>query len=145
MPLSGDYEPSPWEAVRAQVELYERSGGAEGNTMLGRPVVVLTTVGSTSGKLRKTPLMRVEHDGRYAVVASLGGAPEHPSWYHNVVADPHVELQDGATRRDYRARELAGEEREEWWARAVEAFPQYDDYRHKTERVIPVFILEPVD
>lgn len=144
MPLTGKYEPSPWEPVREQVELYERTGGAEGNTMLDRPVVILTTVGASSGKLRKTPLMRVEHDGRYAVVASMGGAPEHPAWYRNVVADPHVELQDGAVRRDYRARELAGEEREEWWARAVEAFPQYDDYRRKTERVIPVLLLEPL-
>lgn len=145
MPLTGEYEPSPWEPVREQVELYERTGGAEGNTMLGRPVVILTTVGAGSGKLRKTPLMRVEHGDRYAVVASMGGAPEHPSWYHNVVAHPHVELQDGPTRRDYHGRELAGEEREVWWARAVEAFGQYDDYRRKTERVIPVFVLEPTD
>jgi F420H(2)-dependent quinone reductase len=113
--------------------------------MLGRTVVILTTVGASSGKLRKTPLMRVEHDCRYVVVASLGGAPQHPTWYHNVVANPHVELQDGPTRRDYRARELDGAEREEWWERAVEAFPQYDDYRRKTERVIPLFLLEPID
>ena len=145
MPLTGEYEPSPWDPVAEQVELYERSGGAEGNEMLGLPVIILTTVGATSGKIRKTPLMRVEHGGRYAVVASMGGAPEHPSWYHNVVANPHVELQDGPTRRDYRARELSGEAREEWWARSVEAFPQYDDYRKKTDRVIPVFVLEPLD
>ena len=144
MTSTGEYEPSPWEPVREQVELYERSGGAEGNTMLGLPVVILTTVGAQSGKVRKTPLMRVEHDGRYLVVASMGGAPEHPSWYHNVVADPHVRLQDGPTPRDYLARELSGQEREEWWARAVKAFPQYDDYRRKTDRVIPVFLLEPV-
>lgn len=142
---AADYAPSPWEPVREQVELYERTGGAEGNLTLGRPVIILTTRGAKSGKIRKTPLMRVEHDGRYAVVASMGGAPEHPSWYHNVVADPHVQLQDGSDRRDYRARELSGQEREEWWARAVEAFPQYADYREKTDRVIPVFLLEPVD
>lgn len=144
MALTADYEPSPWEPVREQVEVYERSGGTEGNTMLGRPVIILTTVGAKSGKVRKTPLMRVEHGGRYAAVASLGGAPEHPLWYHNVVAAPHVQLQDGPTPRDYLARELSGQEREEWWARGVEAFPQYDDYRRKTDRVIPVFVLEPV-
>ncbi|MFF1301340.1 nitroreductase family deazaflavin-dependent oxidoreductase [Streptomyces sp. NPDC058307] len=147
MPLEGEYEPSPTQWVREQVELYESSGGAEGNTLMdtGLPVIVLTTRGAKSGRLRKTPLMRVEHEGRYAVVASLGGAPKHPVWYYNVKADPHVELQDGAVKRDYVAREITGAEKDEWWERAVEAYPPYADYQKKTDRVIPVFVLEPVD
>ncbi len=143
MPLQGEYEPSPAQWVRDQVELYERSGGTEGTTMRGMPVVVLTTRGAKSGKIRKSPLMRVEHDGTYAVVASLGGAPQHPVWYHNVVADPRVELQDGPVRQDMTAREVTGEEKALWWRRAVEAYPDYDDYQRKTDRVIPVFVLEP--
>jgi F420H(2)-dependent quinone reductase len=143
MPLDGEYEPSPAQWVRDQVELYERSGGTEGTTLRGMPVVILTTRGARSGKLRKTPLMRVEHDGRYAVVASLGGAPKHPVWYHNVLADPNVELQDGPVRRDMKARELSGEERAVWWDHAVAAFPDYADYQRKTDREIPVFLLEP--
>ena len=143
MPLTGEYAPSPEQWVRDQVELYERSGGTEGTTMRDKPVIILTTVGARSGKLRKTPLMRVEHRGRYAVVASKGGAPQHPVWYHNLLADPHVELQDGPLRQDMIARELAGAERDEWWARAVEAWPDYADYQTKTERLIPVFVLEP--
>ncbi|MFI6770827.1 nitroreductase family deazaflavin-dependent oxidoreductase [Streptomyces sp. NPDC050355] len=143
MPLQGEYEPSPAQWVRDQVELYERSGGTEGITMRGMPVVVLTTRGAKSGKIRKSPLMRVEHDGTYAVVASLGGAPQHPVWYHNVVADPRVELQDGPVRQDMTAREVTGEEKALWWRRAVEAYPDYDDYQRKTDRVIPVFVLEP--
>lgn len=143
MPLQGEYEPSPAQWVRDQVELYESSGGKEGTTMRGMPVVVLTTRGAKSGKLRKSPLMRVEHDGVYAVVASLGGAPKHPVWYHNVVADPRVELQDGPVRQDMTAREVSGEEKALWWGRAVEAFPDYDDYQKKTARQIPVFVLEP--
>lgn len=144
MPLDGTYEPSTWPAARQQVEQYEASGGAEGHTHLGYPVVILTTTGRTSGNLRKTPVMRVEREGRYALVASMGGAPVHPSWYRNVTAAPLVELQDGAVRRDYRARELAGEERQTWWRRAVEAFPDYETYRQSTSRVIPVLLLEPV-
>ncbi|MCX4750749.1 nitroreductase family deazaflavin-dependent oxidoreductase [Kitasatospora sp. NBC_01287] len=143
MPLSGEYEPSPEQWVRDQVELYESSNGADGTTMRGRPVVVLTSVGARSGKIRKNPLMRVEHDGRYAVVASQGGAPKHPTWYHNLVAHPLVELQDGARRRDMTAREVSGAERELWWDRAVEAWPDYAEYQKKTDRVIPVFVLEP--
>ncbi|MFE1775609.1 nitroreductase family deazaflavin-dependent oxidoreductase [Streptomyces sp. NPDC059008] len=143
MPLQGEYEPSPAQWVRDQVALYESSGGTEGTTMRGMPVVVLTTRGAKSGKIRKSPLMRVEHDGTYAVVASLGGAPQHPVWYHNVVADPRVELQDGPVRRDMTAREVTGEEKALWWRRAVEAYPDYDDYQRKTDRVIPVFVLEP--
>jgi F420H(2)-dependent quinone reductase len=143
MPLTGEYEPSPHQWVRDQVELYEGSHGAEGNTMQGKPIILLTSRGARSGKLRKTPLMRVEHDGRYAIVASKGGAPEHPVWYHNLVADPHVQLQDGATPRDMTARELHGDERAQWWERAVEAWPDYATYQTKTDRLIPVFVLEP--
>ncbi|MBO8193588.1 nitroreductase family deazaflavin-dependent oxidoreductase [Streptomyces oryzae] len=143
MPIDGEYEPSPEQWVRDQVELYERSGGTEGTTMRGMPVVILTTRGAKSGKVRKTPLMRVEHEGTYAVVASLGGAPTHPVWYHNVVADPRVELQDGPVRQDMTAREVTGEEKAVWWKRAVEAFPDYAAYQRKTDREIPVFVLEP--
>ncbi|MCG7524674.1 nitroreductase family deazaflavin-dependent oxidoreductase [Streptomyces sp. OfavH-34-F] len=145
MPLQGEYEPSPEQWVREQVEQYESSGGTEGTTMRGMPVVILTTVGARSGKIRKTPLMRVEHDGRYAVVASQGGAPTHPVWYHNLKADPRAELQDGPERRDMTAREVTGEEKALWWERAVEAFPDYADYQRKTDRQIPVFVLEPAD
>lgn len=143
MPLQGEYEPSPEKFVRDQVELIESSGGTEGTTMRGMPVVVLTTLGAKSGKIRKTPLMRVEHNGTYAVVASLGGSPKHPVWYYNVVADPRVELQDGPLRQDMTAREVTGEERARWWERAVEAYPDYADYQTKTDRQIPVFVLEP--
>jgi len=144
VPLDGEYEPSTTEWVRRQVERYEGSGGTEGTTLRGMPVVVLTSRGAKSGKLRKTPLMRVEHDGRYAVVASQGGAPAHPVWYFNLVAEPHVELQDGPTKSDRTARELTGEEKALWWSRAVAAYPDYADYQKKTDRQIPVFVLEPV-
>ncbi len=145
MPLSGEYEPSPAQWVRDQVEAYESSGGARGNTLrdTGLPVVVVTSVGARSGKLRKTPLMRVEHDGRYALVASKGGAPEHPTWFHNLTAHPQIELQDGPAPRDMTVRLLDGEERDVWWRRAVEAFPTYANYQTKTERTIPVFLAEP--
>lgn len=129
--------------MRDQVELYESSGGTQGTTLRDMPVVVLTTLGARSGKIRKSALMRVEHDGTYAVVASLGGAPKHPVWYHNVIADPRVELQDGPVRQDMIAREVTGDEKAVWWERAVEAFPDYADYQKKTDRVIPVFVLEP--
>ncbi|MFD9814096.1 nitroreductase family deazaflavin-dependent oxidoreductase [Streptomyces sp. NPDC059080] len=145
MPLEGEYEPSPTPWVREQVELIESSGGQQGTTMRGMPVVLLTTRGARSGKLRKTPLMRVEHHGRYAAVASLGGAPRHPVWYHNLVADPRLELQDGPMRQDMTAREVHGAEKAEWWARAVAAFPDYADYQKKTDRTIPVFVLEPAE
>ncbi|EHN78290.1 nitroreductase family deazaflavin-dependent oxidoreductase [Streptomyces coelicoflavus] len=147
MPLDGEYEPSPTQWVREQVELYESSGGTEGTTLrdTGLPVIVLTTRGARSGKVRKTPLMRVEHEGRYAAVASLGGAPKHPVWYFNVISDPRVELQDGPVRRDMTAREVTGAEKAEWWERAVAAFPPYSDYQEKTDREIPVFVLEPAD
>ncbi|MEU4492192.1 nitroreductase family deazaflavin-dependent oxidoreductase [Streptomyces sp. NPDC023998] len=143
MPLEGEYEPSTQKWVRDQVELYESSGGAKGTTLRGMPVIVLTTKGAKSGKIRKSPLMRVEHDGAYAVVASLGGAPKNPVWYYNVVADPQVELQDGPVRQDMTAREVTGDEKALWWKRAVEAYPDYAAYQKKTEREIPVFVLEP--
>ncbi|MGW5641965.1 nitroreductase family deazaflavin-dependent oxidoreductase [Saccharopolyspora sp. NPDC003752] len=143
MPLTGEYEPSPTEWVRNQVEEYEGSGGTRGTTLRGLPVIVLTTKGNKSGKLRKTPLMRVEHDGSYAAVASLGGAPKHPVWYYNVLSNPTVELQDGPMRRDYVAREVTGDEKALWWSRAVAAYPDYADYQEKTSREIPVFVLEP--
>ncbi|MRJ75448.1 nitroreductase family deazaflavin-dependent oxidoreductase [Aeromicrobium sp. SMF47] len=145
MPLTGEYAPSPDKWSREQAELFERTNGAEGNEMQGKPIIVLTTLGAKSGKIRKTPLMRVEHDGEYLVVASKGGAPEHPTWYHNIVNAPLVELQDGPVRKDYTPRELSGEEREVWWERAVEAWPAYADYAEKTDRVIPVFLLTPVE
>ncbi|MEE4495816.1 nitroreductase family deazaflavin-dependent oxidoreductase [Streptomyces sp. NBC_00464] len=145
MPLQGEYEPSPTPWVRDQVEQYESSGGTEGTTMRDMPVIVLTTLGAKSGKIRKTPLMRVEHNGSYAVVASLGGAPKHPVWYHNLTADPRAELQDGPVRQDMTAREVTGDEKALWWERAVAAYPDYADYQEKTDRQIPVLVLEPVD
>ena len=144
MPLSGEYLPSTAEWARTQAETYEASGGSEGNLLRGVPVIVLTTVGAKSGGLRKTALMRVEHEGRYAVVASKGGAPEPPQWYWNIRKNPHVELQDGADKRDYTARELEGAEYDEWWARAAAVWPDYDEYRRKTDRRIQVFVLEPL-
>jgi deazaflavin-dependent oxidoreductase (nitroreductase family) len=142
MPLTGEYEPSPSTWAADQVEKYESSGGTDGTTLNGRPVVILTTRGAKTGKLRKTPLMRVEHDGEYAVVASLGGAPKHPVWYFNVLAHPQVELRDGTEVHDMVARELHGDEKALWWERAVAAFPDYADYQTKTDREIPVFVLE---
>lgn len=138
-----EYEPSPYEYVRDQVARYERSGGTEGNTMRGRPVVILTSRGARSGKIRKTPLMRVEHEGVYALVASQGGAPTHPFWYHNLVADPHVRLQDGPAPKDMAVRLAEGEERRIWWERAVAAWPDYAEYEKRTDRTIPVFLAEP--
>ena len=142
MPLQGEYEPSPEKWVRDQVETIEGSGGTEGNELRGMPVIVLTTKGAKSGKLRKNPLMRVEHDGVYAAVASLGGAPKNPVWYHNVKADPHVELRDATEVWDMTAREIDGAEYDEWWERAVAAYPDYADYKEKTDRKIPLFLLE---
>lgn len=145
MPITGEYAPSPSDWARQQAELYERSGGTEGTTLRDMPVVVLTTLGARSGKVRKTPLMRVEHAGSYAVVASLGGAPKHPVWYFNVLAHPDVELQDGTEKHDYVAREVHGEEKAVWWERAVAAYPPYADYQEKTSREIPVLVLERTD
>jgi deazaflavin-dependent oxidoreductase (nitroreductase family) len=145
MPIEGEYEPSASAWVREQVELYEGSGGTRGTTLrdTGLPVVIVTNRGARSGKVRKTPVMRVEHDGRYAMVASKGGAPDHPLWYHNVRADPRVEVQDGPVKQEMVAREVTGEERAEWWKRAVAAYPPYAEYQEKTSREIPVFVLEP--
>lgn len=143
MPLTGEYAPSPTDWAREQAEKYENSGGTQATTLRGMPVVVLTSRGNKTGKLRKTPLMRVEHEGEYAVVASLGGAPKHPVWYYNLLADPHVELRDGTVTRDYTAREVSGEERALWWERAVAAYPDYAEYQKKTTRQIPVFVLTP--
>jgi deazaflavin-dependent oxidoreductase (nitroreductase family) len=144
MPLSGEYEPSPVDWSRAQADKYIESGGTDGTDLNGMPVILLTTVGAKTGKLRKTPLMRVEHDGEYAVVASLGGAPKNPVWYYNVVKNPRVELQDGPVTRDYQAREVSGDEKAVWWGRAVAAYPDYADYQKKTDREIPLFVLTPV-
>ena len=144
MPLVGEYEPSPSDWAREQAELFEQSGGEKGNTLRGMPIILLTSVGAKSGKLRKTPLMRVEHDGKYAVIASRGGAPTHPVWYYNLKKQPHVELQDGPVKRDYLADEVSGEERDIWWSRAVAAYPDYADYQQKTTRQIPVFVLTPM-
>lgn len=146
MPLTGEYEPSPSDWVREQVELYERTGGREGNTLRdsGIPIAVFTTRGARSGKLRKVPLMRVEHNGVYAMVASMGGAPKNPVWYSNLKADPDaVTVQDGPTAQDARAREISGAERDLWWDRAVAVYPSYADYQRNTDRVIPVFLVEP--
>jgi F420H(2)-dependent quinone reductase len=143
MPLEGDYEPSPWDWVREQVEEYEASDGERANTLLdtGLPVVIITTRGRRSGNIRKVPLMRVEHDGEYALVASLGGAPNNPTWYGNLDADPTaLMIQDGAEPHDFVARELEGDERALWWGRAVEAYPSYAEYQEKTSRTIPVFL-----
>ena len=144
MPLTGEYQPSTSDWAREQADLYEGSGGTEGTTLRGVPVIILTSVGAQSGKLRKTALMRVEHEGEYAVVASLGGAPKHPVWYYNLKAQPHVELQDGPDKRDYLAREVTGDEKALWWERSVAVWPDYANYQTKTTREIPVFVLTPM-
>ncbi len=146
MPLNGEYDPSPWDWVREQVETYERTGGREANTLrdTGMPIIIVTTKGHKSGKIRKTPLMRVEHDGEYALVASKGGSPEHPEWYHNLQADPTaVMIQDGPEPWDAQVREVSGDERATWWERAVEAYPPYAEYQENTDRLIPVFVARP--
>jgi F420H(2)-dependent quinone reductase len=142
-PLQGEYEPSPYGWVRRQVEEYEASGGTRANTLrdTGLPIIVVTHRGHKSGKIRKTPLMRVEHGGEYALVASQGGRPQHPEWYFNLRADPGaVTIQDGPEPFDVTVREVSGEERATWWERAVEAFPPYAEYQEKTDREIPVFV-----
>ncbi len=143
MPISGEYEPSTWEWVRNQVAEYEASGGSRANTLrdTGLPIVIVTTIGHKSGKVRKFPVMRVEHAGEYAIVASKGGAPTHPEWYRNLTAHPAlVEIQDGPEPADYSVRELEGTQREEWWTRAVEAYPPYAEYQERTDRLIPVLL-----
>jgi F420H(2)-dependent quinone reductase len=147
MPLEGEYEPSQWQWVRDQVEEYERSGGQRANTLrdTGLPIIVVTTRGSKTGKIRKFGLMRVEHDGEYALVASKGGAPDHPAWYHNLRADPSlVMIQDGPEPFDAEVREVAGAERAAWWDRAVAAYPPYAEYQARTERQIPVLVAKPI-
>jgi F420H(2)-dependent quinone reductase len=143
MAIEGPYEPSTWQQVADQVRLYEETGGREGNAMQGKPVVILWTKGRHSGAIRKSPLMRVADDDRYAVIASMGGAPKHPVWYLNLVADPHVSLQDGPEVKDYVAHVVSGQERQEWWTKATAAWPDYDNYQKKTDRQIPVVVLTP--
>jgi deazaflavin-dependent oxidoreductase (nitroreductase family) len=143
MALTGEYVLSPEGWVRDQTEKILKTGTTAGVEIYGRPIVLVTIRGAKSGKLRYTPLMRVEHGGRYALVASKGGAAKHPTWYGNLVANPHVELQDGTVRSDYDAREMSGAERAEWWERAVAAYPPYAEYQQRTSRQIPVFVLEP--
>jgi deazaflavin-dependent oxidoreductase (nitroreductase family) len=145
MALTAEYERGTADWANRQVDLYEGSNGAEGNDLKGRPVIILNSIGAKSGKLRKTPLMRVEHDGKYVVVASLGGAPKHPVWYFNLKANPIVELQDLSVKREYTAREIDGEERALWWERAVATWPDFEAYTHKTDRVIPLFLLTPTE
>jgi deazaflavin-dependent oxidoreductase (nitroreductase family) len=143
MALTGELELSPTGWVRNQTEKIFETGTTESVDIKGRPVVLVTMRGAKSGKLRKVPLMRVEHEGVYAIVASLGGAPKNPVWYANVKAEPHVELQDGTVTKDYTAREVTGEEKAVWWERAVATYADYADYQRKTDRQIPVFVLEP--
>jgi len=145
MPIEGHYEPSPQQWVRDQVEEYEGSGGSHGTTLrdTGLPVVIVTNVGAKTGVVRKTPLMRVEHEGNYAAVGSKGGAPRDPLWVHNLRVNPRVEVQDGTGKWDMVAREVSGEERAAWWERSVAAYPPYAEYQQKTDRLIPVFVLEP--
>lgn len=142
MPITGEYEPSTSQWVADQVAEYEASGGARANTLrdTGLPVVVITMMGAQSGKVRKIALMRVEYEGEYALVASKGGHPEHPSWYANLVADPHIMIQDGPEPFDYVVREVEGDERQEWWDRAVTAYPPYAEYAQRTTRLIPVLV-----
>ena len=147
MALEGEYEPSPQQWVRDQVEEFEASNGERGNILRGRPewpIVVITSKGAKSGKLRKNPVMRVEHDGVYAAVASQGGAPEHPLWFHNFVAHPEVDLQDGREKHTYRARIAEGAGRAEWCDRVVKQYAPYAEYQERTDREIPVFLLERV-
>ena len=144
MPLTGIYEPSPIESAREQADIYEATNGAELGTLLGAPIIVLTSRGARTGAIRKNPLIRIEHDGEYAVIASNGGSTTHPSWFHNLVAHPDVELQDGPIKRDYHARQVQGDERRAWWARAVAAWPDFAVYPSRAKRTIPVFVLTPV-
>ncbi len=146
MAIEGEYEPSAWDWVREQVEQYEASGGTEANTLrdTGIPIIVMTTVGVKSGKVRKVPLMRVEHEGQYALIASKGGAPEHPGWYHNLMADSKIMMQDGPEPWDTEARLVTGDERAAWYQRGVDVYPPYAEYAvNAGEREIPVFITNP--
>lgn len=145
--LSGTYVPSTLEWVRNQIDTYERTGGAEGNTLLetGIPVIIVTMRGAKSGNVRKIALMRVEHEGSYALVASKGGAPDNPDWYHNLLTHPtEVLVQDGPEPFRVTVRQVEGAEREQWWTRSVAVFPTYNEYQSKTERQIPILVAEPV-
>lgn len=143
MALEGTYKPSPWQPIVDQVKLFEETDGAEGNELQGAPCIILWTKGRHSGNVRKTPLMRVKDGDRYAVIASLGGAPKHPVWFLNLEANPLVSLQDGAELRDYTARVVEGTERDEWWEKSAAVWPSYNDYQTKTDRQIPVVVLDP--
>lgn len=143
MSIDGEYEPSPWEPIAEQVALYERSGGTEGTMLEGAPCIILWTKGAKSGKIRKTPLMRVEDGGSYAVIGSMGGAPDDPQWVHNLRATPEARLQDGPNLADYSVREVDGDEKSRWWAIATQVWPSYDEYQSNTDRVIPLFVLSP--
>ena len=145
MPLSGEYLPSTADWARTQAEAFEASNGADASSLRGAAIIVLTTVGAKTGGLRKTALMRGEHDGHYAIVASKGGAPQPPAWYWNVRANPHVELQDADVKLDYTAREVDGDEYAQWWERAVAAWPDYAEYQKKTDRRIALFVLDPIE
>jgi deazaflavin-dependent oxidoreductase (nitroreductase family) len=143
MPLDGEYEPSPWEPIAEQVEQYERTDGVEGGEFMGGPCIILTSTGARSGKLRKTPLIQITDGTSYVVIGSMGGAPDHPQWVHNLRTNPLVELQDGATRRDYTAREVSGDEKATWWTLATGVWTEYDTYESPTVRVIALFVLDP--
>ena len=144
MALTGQYAPSARPGSRQQAETYEASGGTQAADLMGTPIIVLTSVGATTGLLRKNPLIRIEHDGQYAALASNGGSPSHPAWYYNVARNPHVELQDGATKKDYLAHLAAGHERALWWQRAVTVWPDFQDYTVGLDRTIPLFVLVPM-
>ncbi len=144
MALPGEYEPSPWEPISEQVALYESTGGTQGDTLEGAACVILWTTGRKSGKVRKTPLIRAERGGSYAVIASMGGSPSAPVWSHNIDSDPLVSLQDGAELRDYVARKVEGQEKADWWAIAMSVWPQFDSYQEATDRVIPLFVIEQI-
>ena len=145
MAFEGEYEPSPWGPVADQVALYERTGGVEGNDFMGARCVILASHGARTGSVRKTPLIRITDGTNYVVIGSMGGAPTHPQWVHNLRAEPRVRVQDGAEVGDFAAREVSGDEKPRWWALATEAWPDYDAYQASTERQIPLFVLEPSD
>ncbi len=143
-PFDAEYEPSPWEPIAAEVERYERSNGAEASELVGDQWVILWTIGANSQKVRKTPLVRIaDGQGRYAVIGSMGGAPSNPQWVNNLRTNPIARLQDGDARRDFTVREVDGDEKAEWWQRATAVWPAYDEYQSSTDRVIPLFVLEP--
>ena len=143
MLTDGEYAPSPVEFISDYVAKYEGSNGTDGYLYNGRPVVLLSSRGAKTGRLRKVPVMRIEHEGQYALVASSAGSDKHPGWYHNLLREPRVQIQDGADKRDFTAREITGEERSTWWSRALATWPEFDDYTRMTTRTIPMFVLTP--